>query len=77
MEWWKIILTRVVANGIQSNLSSKDKESSSGNENVNGSSGSTADRLVLHVDESMRQNWTVDQVGRPLGLGTVIVSNHI
>lgn len=78
VEWWKIILTRVVANGIQSNptLTSKDRQSTSGseNENVNGSSG-TSDRLVLHVDESMRQNWTVDQVGRPLGLGTVIVSN--
>lgn len=34
----------------------------------------TRDRLVLHVDQILLDELTVDDVGRPLGLGTVIVS---
>lgn len=71
LQWWNQILSDAVLNGAQrdststSTANQKDSTSTSADGN---------DRLVLHVDENMKQDWTLQQVGRPLGLGTVIVS---
>lgn len=61
VEWWRTILEDVCRKGIQSD----EPEGK----------GKGKDRLVLHADEGMQARWTVEQVGRPLGLGTVIVSS--
>lgn len=57
VEWWRKILTDTLKHGLQ----------------ADGRASTTVDHIVLHVNETMRERWTVDQVGRPLGLGTVVV----
>lgn len=62
-EWWNKILTDVVwqraqRDDVKGKARQRDGE----------------DRLVLHVDEEMLEAWSFEQVGRPMGIGTVVVS---
>ena len=64
VEWWQRILTEVVWQGAQSTSTSTS----------GGGGVGESDRLVLHLDEAFKAGWTLEAVGRPLGLGTVVVS---
>lgn len=59
--WWKKTLFRACLAGAQSTSSSKGKQPQ------------TCDRLVLHVSQDLLDACTLDSVGQPLGLGSVVV----
>ena len=68
LEWWKELLNSATLAGVLngpnvSSHSAKGKEPEI----------SKADRLVLHVNQALLDELTLEDVGRPLGLGTVIV----
>ena len=69
VEWWKDVLVDVTFRGLQF-----DHDASTPSEADSRSSCTTAvvDRTVFRLDESTKARWTVEHVGRPLGLGTVI-----
>ena len=67
VDWWARLLFDACLVGAQSTTASS---SSKGKQNE----ARTADRLVLHLDQQLIEECTVDEVGRPLGLGTVAVS---
>lgn len=66
VDWWARLLFNACLVGAQSITaasSSKGKQAEA----------RTADRLVLHLDQLLIEECTIDEVGRPLGLGTVAV----
>ncbi|MCO5596155.1 hypothetical protein L7F22_050215 [Adiantum nelumboides] len=68
VEWWRKLLYSACMEGVlsgpnSSSLTTKGKEPEI----------STTDRLTLHVNQALLDGLTVDEVGRPLGLGTVIM----
>lgn len=65
VEWWKSILQDVTFRGVQFDHNPAPSTSSAG-------LVETVDRTIFKLDESTKSRWTVDGVGRPLGLGTVI-----
>ncbi|KAI3481416.1 hypothetical protein L1887_56243 [Cichorium endivia] len=77
IEWWKDTLLDVTWQGVQldrdppaldpSSLDSLDEDVPSAS-----SSAPLPDRTVFRLDESTKARWTVEGVGRPLGLGSVI-----
>jgi hypothetical protein len=67
VEWWARLLSQACLAGVQdasTSTSRKGKEAESRD----------GDRLVLHLDQHLIEECTIDEVGRPLGLGTVAVS---
>ena len=79
VEWWRKILTEVLKHGWQEeNLRLRDTKDAPSNSNDSKGKEREGERqtsrLVLRVDEGLKGNWTLDSVGIPLGLGTVIVS---
>ncbi|EPQ32388.1 uncharacterized protein PFL1_00584 [Pseudozyma flocculosa PF-1] len=76
VEWWKHILTQVAWDGVQQSnalASSKDDvEKLDSHQAAGRSAGASQDRLVLHLNETTKTAWSIDHVGRPLGLGTVV-----
>ncbi|GAK65392.1 snf7-domain-containing protein [Moesziomyces antarcticus] len=77
IEWWKDTLIDVTWQGVQldrdppaldpSSLDSLDDDVASAS-----SSAPLPDRTVFRLDESTKARWTVEGVGRPLGLGSVL-----
>lgn len=80
--WWKRTLFRACLEGAQKLPSSSRAEiaaakawTARGDEGSKGKGvdlGSHGDRLALHVDQILLDECTLDEVGRPLGLGTVV-----
>lgn len=64
VQWWRQTLVDLVWSGAQpSSLSSAVK--GKGKE----------DRLVLHLNEALVDAFTLEDVGRPMGIATVVVSS--
>ncbi|CAO1621751.1 unnamed protein product [Sympodiomycopsis kandeliae] len=57
VDWWNKHLSQSVAQGSSRTVKGKAKET---------------DRLVLKVDEDLLDGWTIEEVGRPMGLATVV-----
>lgn len=57
VDWWRNHLAGAVSSG----ASAKGKERDVG-----------VNRLVLTVDEDLLDGWTIEEVGRPMGIGTVV-----
>ncbi|KDN40178.1 hypothetical protein K437DRAFT_258766 [Tilletiaria anomala UBC 951] len=69
IEWWRKVLTETLKGGIQG-----DAATATTSADVKGKGkASSADRIVMHVNEDFKEKWTLSDVGRPLGLGTVIL----
>lgn len=68
VDWWARLLFKACLIGAQrrSNLSLTNK-----GKQVD--SGSGIDHLVLHLNHGLVEECTIEEVGRPLGLGTVAV----
>ncbi|SAM82913.1 uncharacterized protein UBRO_03449 [Ustilago bromivora] len=65
VEWWKTILLDVTFRAVQFDADPSDSSNAA-------FSAPEVDRTIFRLDESTKSRWTIESVGRPLGLGTVI-----
>ena len=78
VEWWRDTLLDVTWRGVQLDRDPPTPTATTSADTTNDSAANTGtgasevDRTVFRLDESTKARWTVDGVGRPLGLGTVI-----
>jgi len=70
VDWWARLLFKAALIGVQT--SSSTPSSTAKGKQAEGSIGK--DRLVLHLNQQLIEECTIEEVGRPLGLGTVAVS---
>ncbi len=74
VEWWRAILTETLRLGLQEDRSvGADAALSTASASKGKSRETASSRLSLKVDESLKDRWTLNDVGRPLSLGDVIV----
>lgn len=64
VQWWKKTLDDISWAGAQPSGKGKAREQQS----------IVKDRLVLHLDEALVDAFTLDDVGRPMGIATAVVS---
>lgn len=69
VDWWARLLFKACLVGAQHRSSPSSSGKGKQVENSN-----NKDRLVLHLDHSLVEQCTIEEVGRPLCLGTVAVS---
>lgn len=71
VDWWTRTLLKACLIGAQ--WGTRDAASAKGKQ-VERSVDS--DRLILHINQQLIEECTVEEVGRPLGIGTVTVSRN-
>jgi charged multivesicular body protein 7 len=74
IDWWARLLFKAALLGVQPG--SGPKATTSGKGKQAESKSGDADRLVIHLNQQLVEECTIEEVGRPLGLGTVAVSTH-
>ncbi|UZJ51170.1 hypothetical protein CBS101457_000490 [Exobasidium rhododendri] len=85
VDWWARLLFKAALVGAQSGSSGSSSRNSSAaispGKGKQVESNVISDRLVLHLDQRLVEECTIEEVGRPLSLGTVIIelqaSHHL
>lgn len=72
VDWWARLLFQACLRGVQGTTPASSSSKTRQEDETTG--GADGDRLVLHLSQQLVEECTVDEVGRPLGLGTVAVS---
>ena len=66
LEWWTKTISDVTWRGAQTETRSDKGKGKAIDDRQ--------DRIVFYVDETTLDEWTVEEVGRPMGIATVVVS---
>ncbi|SPO27149.1 uncharacterized protein UTRI_10611_B [Ustilago trichophora] len=72
IEWWRDLLLDVTFRGVQFDHDPPSPSDDADQLDLHKPAAQQVDRTVFRLDESTKARWTVAEVGRPLGLGTVM-----
>jgi charged multivesicular body protein 7 len=67
LEWWRHLLSDFCMSGVQSSVSAHNQQQPT-------ALRKEKDRLTLRCDQRLLDDLTLEDVGRPIGIGTVLVS---